>query len=105
MGKPSPALISIVKHRFGGAFVHYVYVIVDPEGRTYTGFTSDLRRRVKEHNNGHTESTRGRQWKLVYYEAFYSEEDARQREQALKHNGNAKYWLNERIARSIQLED
>ncbi len=55
--------------------MHYVYVIVDEQGRTYTGRTSDLRNRIKAHNEGMNRSTRGRKWELVYYEAFKSEED------------------------------
>ena len=32
---------------------------------------SDLRARITAHNEGQTKSTRGRIWKLVYYEAIW----------------------------------
>ncbi|MFA6405453.1 MAG: GIY-YIG nuclease family protein, partial [Candidatus Paceibacterota bacterium] len=52
---------------------------------TYIGFTSDLKNRVREHNQGLTPSTkRYRPWKLVYYEACVNEKDAKRREGYLK---------------------
>lgn len=52
---------------------------------TYTGFTSDLRSRIKEHNQGMTPSTRRyKPWKLIYYEACLNEKDAKRREDYLK---------------------
>jgi putative endonuclease len=52
---------------------------------TYIGYTSDLKNRVKEHNQGLTPSTRRyKPWKLVYYEACVNEKDAKRREGYLK---------------------
>lgn len=51
----------------------------------YTGYTADLRKRLKEHNQGLTRSTKPfRPWKLIYYEACLEEEDAKRREHYLK---------------------
>ena len=51
----------------------------------YTGTTSDLRRRFKEHNDGKNQSTKSRRpFKLVYYEAYRLKEDAEAREKYLK---------------------
>jgi len=52
---------------------------------TYIGYTSDLRKRIKEHNSGFNPSTkRYKPWKLVYYEACLNKDDARRREGYLK---------------------
>jgi len=73
--------------------MYYVYVIVSDNRRPYVGFTTDLRRRFQEHNEGRNTSTRGRQWKLAYYEAFRSESDARRRESKLKQDGRSRRFL------------
>ncbi len=60
----------------------YVYVLRSlRDGETYTGFTSDLRKRFKQHNDGLTTSTKGRRpLELIYYEMSKNEEGARSRE-------------------------
>lgn len=51
----------------------------------YFGYTNDLRRRLKEHNQGLTFSTkRYIPWKVIYYEACLNEDDAKRREKYLK---------------------
>jgi len=64
----------------------YVYILKsERNGKLYKGFTSDLRRRVSEHRAGKSDFTRNNgPWKLIYYEAFVSEQDARREEQFLK---------------------
>jgi len=66
--------------------MYYVYVLKSMKnGKLYKGFTNDLRRRVKEHNNGKSAFTKNNSpWKLIYYEAFYSKEDAKREELFLK---------------------
>ncbi|HLA26193.1 MAG TPA: GIY-YIG nuclease family protein, partial [Patescibacteria group bacterium] len=47
-------------------------------GEIYTGSTNDLRKRVSEHNNEKSKSTkRYAPWELIYYEAYKAEDDAR----------------------------
>lgn len=54
-------------------------------GNLYTGYTTDLRKRLKEHNQGLNRSTKPyRSWKLIYYEACLDEQDAKRREHYLK---------------------
>ncbi len=49
------------------------------------GYTTDLRKRLKEHNQGFDKSTKPyRPWKLIYYEACLNEDDAKRREHYLK---------------------
>ena len=82
--------------------MYYVYVLISDDGCHYTGKTSDMQRRLQDHNAGHNESTRGKKWHLVYYEAYTSKEDAHRREMRLK-DGRAKKELFKRIDKSLQI--
>jgi putative endonuclease len=66
----------------------FVYVLgSDGNGgyRTYVGWTTDLDRRLDEHNSGRgARSTRGRNWALLYAERYAAKEDAMSREWHLK---------------------
>lgn len=66
--------------------MYYVYVLrSESTGDLYKGFTSDLRRRIDEHNRGVTQTTKvNGPWKLIYYEGFENETDARKEELFLK---------------------
>src|SRR3989338_1490130 len=66
--------------------MHYIYIIrSDKDGGYYTGLTSDLDRRVREHNKSDTKSTRSRKpWRIVYSEAYATLKEARAREKYLK---------------------
>jgi predicted GIY-YIG superfamily endonuclease len=71
----------------------YIYVLQSPAGTDiYIGFSNDLKRRMSEH-----EGSQHPGWKLVYYEAYRSESDARRRERRLKDHGNAMRQLKGRI--------
>lgn len=82
----------------------YMYILKSLKDQSlYIGSTNDLKRRLLEHNTGRVKSTRSRfPFKLQYYEAFSSEEDARHREWSLKKDGNALAQLKRRIAKSLQ---
>lgn len=68
----------------------------------YIGSTNDLKRRFIEHNNGKCESTaRKRPYKLIYYEAYVPESDARRRESMLKLRGQARRQLKERLFKTL----
>jgi len=60
----------------------YVYILQSlKDGKLYIGFTANLKRRMREHECGGSDSTRKRlPFRLVFYEAFISREDARRRE-------------------------
>ncbi|MBU1015322.1 GIY-YIG nuclease family protein [Patescibacteria group bacterium] len=81
----------------------YVYILKSKrDHKLYVGSTNDLRRRFAEHNKGQVRSTKSRApFELRYYEAYFSEEDARHREHSLKKDGNALAQLKRRIAKSI----
>ena len=64
----------------------YVYVLKSQKtGSLYMGFTRDLRKRVKEHNQKRTQATQSHTpLILIYYEACLNEKDAKRREHYLK---------------------
>lgn len=76
---------------------HYVYVLRNSAGKFYTGCTSDLKKRIKEHMQGKSTYTRTRgSYELVYYEACLSTKDAYSREKYLK-SGMGKRYINNRL--------
>ena len=65
--------------------MYYVYILRMNNNQLYTGFTSNLKRRVKEHKYGKVKSTKLRRpLMLIHYEAYLLESDARRREKFLK---------------------
>lgn len=66
--------------------MHFLYILHSlKDGNFYTGITSDLERRVKEHEAGKNFSTAPRRpLMLIYYEAYLLKEDAEARERYLK---------------------
>lgn len=65
---------------------HYVYILKCADGSLYTGYTTDIERRVDEHNAGNgAKYTRGRTpVSLAYAESFESRSNAMAREYAIK---------------------
>ncbi len=64
----------------------YVYLLKSAKGdNLYVGYTADLRKRLQEHNHGMNFSTKPYiPWKLIHYEAYRNEKDAKRREKYLK---------------------
>ena len=79
--------------------MYYVYVLLSADGKMYIKYTNNLKRRYSQHLQGNSQATKNKQYKLVYYEAYLSENDARRRERKLK-DGRAKYHLLARISYS-----
>jgi putative endonuclease len=77
----------------------YVYILqnLDNKDDLYLGYSSDLKRRLKDHNSGRNPSTKGRKWQVVYYEAYITEQAARERETRLKNDGRVRRFLRERL--------
>lgn len=82
----------------------YVYVLESKkDGKWYTGCTNDLRKRLEQHRDGKTTSTKGRgPLALIYHEASRSDEDAFNRERYLK-TGMGKRYLKNRLRRFLSL--
>ena len=70
--------------------MHYVYLIISiNKGKTlsYVGYTNNIKKRVKLHNNSKgAKFTRGRIWKLIYYKKYTSKNIALKEEYKLKKN-------------------
>ena len=65
--------------------MHHVYLIENNARKRYIGYTTDLRRRLIEHNNHKNVSTaHGQKWKLIYCETYVNKMDALGREKFLK---------------------
>ena len=63
----------------------YVYILLLNNKQIYTGFSDDLRRRIKEHEAGKVRFTSQRlPIKLIHYEAYLLKTDAQRRERYLK---------------------
>jgi len=63
----------------------YVYVLNNLQNKKYIGYTSDLKRRISEHQRGDSNFTsRFDEWKLIYYECFLNKNDAKREELFLK---------------------
>jgi putative endonuclease len=82
---------------------YYVYVLQSLKGFIwYTGYTSNLKKRLKEHNDGHTESTRHRRpLKIIYFEGCLNKDDAIAREKYLK-SGMGKRYVKNRLKRYFE---
>lgn len=65
---------------------NYTYILRCSDGSLYTGWTNDLKKRVKTHNSGRGgKYTRARlPVELVYFENFDTKEEAMKREAAIK---------------------
>ena len=66
--------------------MNYTYIVKCSDGSFYTGWTNDLEKRIKAHNDGkgakYTKSRRP--VVLAYYEEFYTKEEAMRREWEIK---------------------
>lgn len=74
--------------------MYYVYILEKYIDKTwYIGYTSDLRKRLSDHNNGKgCKTTKNcKSWKIIYYEAYLDKEDATSREIFLKSGSGHKF--------------
>jgi predicted GIY-YIG superfamily endonuclease len=83
------------------AFICFVYVLQNPDGKLYIGQTGDVEFRVQQHNDPDHRLTRTTKrfrgpWKLVYSEQHESRSGALAREKALK-SGQGRAWLKHRL--------
>lgn len=81
----------------------YVYTLFSlRDKRLYTGFTSNLRNRLSQHARGEVKSTKDRRpLKLIHYDYFINEEDAKSREVFLK-SGFGRNELKKALKRTLK---
>ncbi len=74
--------------------MYYVYAVKsEKDGRVYVGISSDVERRLVQHNAGKTKSTKGYiPWKLIYAEKVGDRLSARKKEKYYK-SGIGKEFL------------
>ncbi len=70
---------------------YFVYLIITEnkikKRFSYVGYTENIKKRLNLHNSGKgAKFTRGKKWKLVYYEKYDSKSDAMKNEYRLKKN-------------------
>ena len=70
---------------------YFVYLILTKNKSkkkfSYVGYTENLKKRLDLHNSGKgAKFTRGKKWKLVYYEKYDSKSEAMKNEYKLKKN-------------------
>ena len=69
---------------------YFVYLLIaktNDQSISYVGFTSDLKQRVKLHNQGKgAKFTRGRKWILAYKKCYKTKSEALKNEYLLKKN-------------------
>lgn len=82
--------------------MYYTYILQsEKDKRLYTGYTSDLRKRFREHAEQKSGYTKHRgPYKLIYYEACLDREDAQARELYLK-SGRGKRYIKSRLKRFL----
>ena len=66
--------------------MYYVYILKSKkDSKLYIGYSSDLKKRFREHQDGEVRSTKPRRpFELIFYEAYKSRFDAKRREKYFK---------------------
>ncbi len=93
--------------------MYYTYLLENQNDKSwYIGYTSDLKKRLKEHQSGQGGKTTSRgkialqrgealRWKLIYYEAYLNKKDAEGRERFLK-SGSGRKYLKKQLANYLE---
>jgi len=79
---------------------YFVYLIGHSKNKkltTYVGYTNNLKKRIKLHNNMKgAKFTKGRRWKLIYFETYETKGEALSREYFLKKNRKLRNSIKEK---------
>lgn len=79
--------------------MYYFYVLKSEKDlKYYYGSTTDLKNRFNDHNQGKVLSTKFRRpLRVIYFEAYETISQARQREQQVKYSGSIRKQLHNRL--------
>ena len=81
---------------------YFVYLIGNNKNKkftTYVGYTNNLKKRINLHNaNKGAKFTRGRVWKLIYYEKYQTKKEAIAREYYIKKNKKIRNLLKKKYS-------
>ena len=79
---------------------YFVYVIAttrESKLTTYLGYTNNLKNRLNLHNTGRgAKFTRGRRWRIIYFEKYATKNEAKSREYYIKKNRKFRNLIKER---------
>jgi putative endonuclease len=94
--------IPVTRSKF--LFMFYVYILKSlKDNDLYVGFSTNLKRRIEEHMAGKNFSTKWRRpFKLIYYEAYLSENDAKNREKFFK-TGWGRNYIKRNLPETIKV--
>ncbi|MBU1871126.1 GIY-YIG nuclease family protein [Patescibacteria group bacterium] len=84
--------------------MYYVYVLENQNDKSlYIGFTTNIEKRVNEHNSGKGSRTTKlkEDWMLIYYESYLNKQDALGREKFLK-SGSGRRYINKQLAHYLE---
>ena len=79
--------------------MYYVYLLENKLDKSwYIGYTTDLKRRLAEHQSGNGGKTTGKKigWNLIYFECYLNQKDALGREKFLK-GGSGRTYLKKQL--------
>ena len=81
---------------------YFVYLLGNNKNKkltTYVGHTNNLKKRINLHNAGMgAKFTRGRVWKLMYYEKYQTKKEAIAREYYIKKNKKIRNLLKKKYS-------
>ena len=79
-------------------FVYLIGCYKNNKLTTYVGYTNNLKKRIKLHNEGKgAKFTKGRKWKMIYYEKHNTKRNAMLREIYLKKNRKLRNLLKDKF--------
>ena len=72
--------------------MYFVYIIKNPKGNYYIGYTKNIAERIKRHNKNRSNFTKNKgSWTLIYKESFLNKSDAIKRENYIKSQKSKKF--------------
>ena len=82
-----------------GEKMAYVYLLRSLKtGKFYIGWTINIKRRLYQHNQGETVSTKSYcPWELIGHESYFNKDEAKYREKVLKRNKRMQYFFKKRL--------